>query len=168
MILSIALSAAYAGNPIALAEFQIGEALPKEARAVCLPFGNERMEKCKPQERTIAGMEGNLGVMLCDGKVHQASWATLYLPKGHAVPGSKNSVDPMNDAKAGFDALRKHLMANGWTIADSDNMGAATVEAERDGVKASLQLGEVPTAPNLPAGSWTTGVVFTRIEECTP
>jgi len=166
VILSIAISVAHAGSPFALGEFEVGKALPSDARAVCLPFGNERTSKCKPLERTIAGLEGNLGLMLCDGKVHQASWATLYLPKGHAVPGSQNSVDPMSDAKAGFDALRKHLTDNGWTIAEGGEMGAMTIEAERDGVKASLQMGEVPQAPKLPAGSWTTGVVLERVEPC--
>jgi len=166
VILSIAISAAYAGNPLALAEFSVGEAPPKEAKAVCLPFGNERTSKCKPQERTVAGLEGNLGLMLCDGKVHRASWATLYLPKGHAVPGSTNSVDPMSDAKAGFDTLRKHLMDNGWEIGDAEEMGAVTVEAVRDGVKASLQMGEVPPGPKLPGGSWTTGVVLELTEPC--
>jgi hypothetical protein len=159
-------SLAYAGGPVNLADVTVGEALPDGSRAVCVPFGGNNQSRCKPQQRTVAGMEGNLGIELCDGKIQQASWVTMYLPKGHAVPGSKPSTDPMSDARAGFDALRKMLIADGWKVPESGEMGAAQVEAVRDGVKATIEMGEIPAAPQLPAGSWSTGVVLQRVEPC--
>lgn len=167
MILSLTLSAAFAGSPMSLAEFVMGEAPPEHARAVCIPFGNERQSRCKPQQRTIADIEGNLGLTLCDGRIHQASWVTMYLPKGHTVPGSTTTDDPMNDARGGFNALRAHLLANGWQVPEATNMGAAIVEATRDGVKATIEMGEIPAAPQLPAGSWSAGVVLQSVEPCT-
>ena len=167
MFLSMTLSAAFAGSPVQLAEFTVGEAPPEEARSVCVPFGGNNQMRCKPQRRTIAGIEGNLGLELCDGKVQQASWVTMYLPKGHSVPGAKPSADPMNDARGGFNTLRQHLLDTGWAMPDAGQMGAAEVEAVRDGVKASLVMGEIPSAPQLPAGGWSAGIVFQRVEPCT-